>query len=482
MTWFVATIPADVSLKPFGLLNQSAHVFVIAFMVALIATPFVRRIAYAQDIVDRPDEARKQHSRTTPYLGGVAVFLGILAGVIVSWVSPGDLFVYRGVPLGVVVGMIAMAVVGLADDAGGWDPRTKIAGQLVAAAGLAIDQIGTDVAKGLLSWLWHENEVILTVLGEPFYGGDVMYWVGIAVIAIFVLGASNAANFIDGLDGLLSGTVAIFTVGVLVVSLILTSGYDRLDPATGLSVRATATTAAVEAVDPAGANAAPGGAAAAAIPAATAATAPSETPLPPPDRSWAKRSASDELPVARVVLALAILGAVLGFLPWNFNPAVIFLGDCGSLMLGYLCAVMILMLGDLGKTHFVVAGLIMFGLPIMDTMLAIMRRRLAGVSMSAADSNHIHHIVKRSVGSVRGAVMVLYAVCVVFALVGIGLSALVSAELGDGNVRARSIYAVAIVIFGFIGVLALKSARLRQLDEDRVRRQAASDAREEPGS
>ena len=92
------------------------------------------------------------------------------------------------------------------------------------------------------------------------------------------------------------------------------------------------------------------------------------------------------LAVAPPQLRRLTCGALLGFLPYNWKPAVIFLGDCGSLLLGYLVVVVILMLGEHGQTHLVFAGLIVFALPIIDTTLAIIRRRLAGVSMSAADA------------------------------------------------------------------------------------------------
>ena len=93
-----------------------------------------------------------------------------------------------------------------------------------------------------------------------------------------------------------------------------------------------------------------------------------------------------------------LLGACLGFLPYNFNPAVIFLGDAGSLLMGFLCGVMILSLGGEGQTHYVIAGLIVFSLPIMDTLLAILRRKLAGLPMSEPDKNHIHHMFLRGFG------------------------------------------------------------------------------------
>ncbi len=161
----------------------------------------------------------------------------------------------------------------------------------------------------------------------------------------------------------------------------------------------------------------------------------------------------DRLAGSRLVLALALFGAVLGFLPFNFNPAVIFLGDAGSLLLGYVCAVLILSLGEEGQTHYVIAGLIIFALPIMDTVLAILRRKIAGVPMSVADRNHIHHILLRSFGSVKKAVLVLYAINIVFVLLGVGLAAAVA----FGFARYLLVYGVATIFFGLVGAAALKA-------------------------
>ena len=67
-------------------------------------------------------------------------------------------------------------------------------------------------------------------------------------------------------------------------------------------------------------------------------------------------------------------------------------------MLGYLVVSIILMLGDRGQTHVVLAGLMVFTLPILDTFMAIVRRRLSGKRMSDPDSDHIHHQLKRALG------------------------------------------------------------------------------------
>jgi UDP-GlcNAc:undecaprenyl-phosphate GlcNAc-1-phosphate transferase len=166
-------------------------------------------------------------------------------------------------------------------------------------------------------------------------------------------------------------------------------------------------------------------------------------------------SAEDSLAGSRIVLSLALFGAVLGFLPYNFNPAVIFLGDCGSLLLGYLCAVLILMFGDEGNTHLVLAGLIVFSVPIIDTALAILRRRLAGVSMAIADTNHIHHQLRRSLGGVKRAVFAIYGITAAFTAIGFTLAWMVLETI----VRFRVIYAAAAVLFGFIAAFAFKAAR-----------------------
>ncbi len=384
------------ALTAVGLLNAYVPIFAIAFLTSLLATPLVRRFAVAQGIVDRPDAVRKLHAFPIAYLGGVSIFAAIVAGVFTSYLLAEPLVLrFEPVPIAVLIGVLAIAFTGLADDVWGFDPRLKIAGQLVAAAALAVQDVGVRVAEGLLAPLiGSASLVILDLGGFAITNQDVFYWVGTALVAIFVLGGCNAANFLDGLDGLLSGTVAIMAVGFLAISI---------------------------------AMALAGGEAA----------------------------SEESLSGARIVLSLALLGAVLGFLPYNFNPAVIFLGDCGSLLLGYLCAVLILMFGDEGKTHLVFAGLIVFSVPIIDTALAILRRRLAGVSMATADTNHIHHQLRRSLGGVKRAVFAIYGITAAFAAIGFTLAWMVLETI----VRFRVIYAVAAVLFGFIAAFAFKAAR-----------------------
>jgi UDP-GlcNAc:undecaprenyl-phosphate GlcNAc-1-phosphate transferase len=406
-------------------------VLVVAFLVSLIATPLMRRLAVANGVIDRPSEARKVHTMPIAYLGGVAVYLGLIGGIFYSFLASrfdgliqwhptrfvGDFGSPFPVPMSVILGLTVIMLVGVIDDVAHISPRVKVGGQLIGAAALAIDNVGVKLAQGMLlplakalgvqsTMLPGDYETLLIRIPLPVpLGGldaipiDFIYWIGTGIIAIAVLGLCNASNLIDGLDGLLSGTTAIAATGLLVVAL----GLAAIDDG-------------------------------------------------PRDAQ-------------RVVLCLALLGACLGFLPHNFNPATIFLGDAGSLMMGFCTCAIILSLGDTGKTFLVLAGLMIYAVPIIDTSLAIVRRKMEGKSISSADDQHLHHMLKRALG-VKGAVLSLYGIAAAFAAMGAGITLL----------RARIIYVLAMVLAAFIGVTAIKIARKKTIEAQA----AASDTRSKP--
>ena len=403
-----------------ALLQGYIGVFVVAFLATVLITPLVRRLAIANGIVDYPDEARKQHKMPIAYLGGVAVYFGIMAGIVFSYFADSvpEFIEYHDigaenlvdgvfipqVPPWIALGMTIIVVVGLIDDISGVSARVKLGGQLMAAAALAIGDVGVNVAEGVLKPTLgrlldnpHLAYQIPLPMDVPGFGTsvefDFIYWSGTVIIAIFVLGATNASNFIDGLDGLLTGVTSIAMIGFLFI-------------AAGMALADTG---------------------------------------------------SFDGP--RIVVGLAILGACLGFLPHNFNPASIFLGDTGSLLLGYCSALMILSLGDTGQTSLVFAGLIIYSIPIIDTMLAIIRRKLAGKKMSDPDAEHLHHMLKRGLG-VKGAVFALYGIGVVFCVLGVLLS----------RFQARFIYALVLLAASYIGVYAIKIARRSQHEEQMAAR------------
>lgn len=122
------------------------------------------------------------------------------------------------------------------------------------------------------------------------------------------------------------------------------------------------------------------------------------------------------------VVTIALAGAIVGFLRYNFNPATIFLGDCGSLVIGFVLSAVSLASSEKASTAVAVAiPVVSFGLPILDTLMAVLRRFLNGKPLFSADDEHIHHKLLQRGLSHRQAVVVLYAVSACFALVSLPL-------------------------------------------------------------
>ena len=127
---------------------------------------------------------------------------------------------------------------------------------------------------------------------------------------------------------------------------------------------------------------------------------------------------SRDLNSGRLVMAVAILGATLGFLPFNSNPARIFMGDAGSVLLGYNCGMMILLFDERGQLRWMLGGLMIFALPIFDTALAIVRRWRSGRSIFEGDRSHFYdQLIDRGM-SVRKVVLISYALAAIYAVLG----------------------------------------------------------------
>ena len=122
-----------------------------------------------------------------------------------------------------------------------------------------------------------------------------------------------------------------------------------------------------------------------------------------------------------ILLTVALTGATLGFLPHNFNPAKIFMGDTGSLFLGYALAAVSVQ-GTLKSATAIalVVPILALGLPIFDTFFAIVRRLLNGQPISQADRGHLHHRLLALGLSQRQTVLVMYLVSA-----WLGLSAII---------------------------------------------------------
>ena len=140
------------------------------------------------------------------------------------------------------------------------------------------------------------------------------------------------------------------------------------------------------------------------------------------------------------LMTIALAGAILGFLRFNFNPATIFLGDCGSLFIGFMLSALALEGAQKAPTIIAVAiPVVSFGLPILETALSVVRRLISGRPVFTADREHIHHKLLQLGMSHRQVVIVLYGVSALFALLSLFLLwpagstlGLVLAVLGTG--------------------------------------------------
>jgi UDP-GlcNAc:undecaprenyl-phosphate GlcNAc-1-phosphate transferase len=220
------------------------------------------------------------------------------------------------------------------------------------------------------------------MLQPPFWYEAVLLTTSAVLVIMVVVGCCNATNLLDGLDGLCGGVTAVIAAGFLFVAVHLAMFGGGVNT------------------------------------------------------NW------DAL---RVILGLALLGAVLGFIPFNFNPASIFMGDTGSMFLGYACAVTIVLMAQ-ERSKWFLASMVMFALPVLDTSLAFARRWIARRPLFSADAQHFHHQLVARGFTVKQTVLISYALAIVFA------------GLGAMMVYTRTRYAVAIylVTFGSIIVAAYK--------------------------
>lgn len=177
-----------------------------------------------------------------------------------------------------------------------------------------------------------------------------------------------------------------------------------------------------------------------------------------------QRGVITEMPAAGLLtLCAAQIAICLGFLCFNFNPASIFMGDSGSLLLGYNVAVMLVMIGDASSPRWVMAGVMMFGFPILDTALAIVRRWKNGRPLFVGDRSHLYDQLRDRGLTVRQTALVCYVIGAAFAALGlISLSKLSTPAL-------TGIYIVAVVLSA---IMLVQCGMLRV--DDAARRSAAS--------
>jgi len=301
-------------------MTQYLLILLSAFVLAVGVTPLVRRLAIKLGVVDRP-AARKIHARTTPLLGGAAIYLAF----IVTLAILGDRFYVQQV-IGIFLGATVCSFMGLWDDRLGLGALVKLVGQIAASLLL--------IASG----------VQVRVLPSQV--------LNLAVTIFWMVGITNALNLLDNMDGLSGGVGA--TAAVFFLLLAVMSGQYLVG-----------------------------------------------------------------------ALAAALLGACLGFLFYNFNPASIFMGDTGSLFLGFVLAAVGIKLRFPDNVHFVtwMIPVVVLGLPIFDTTLVVISRLRRGLNpLTAAGKDHVSHRLVKMGFTQREAVLILYLVCAILGIIAMFLT------------------------------------------------------------
>ncbi len=394
------------SLKPVftvdDVLSPYIYVFYASFIVAFLFTPIMRLVALYYGVIDQPDRLRKIHTKPVAYLGGIAVFLGWVAGLAISQV----LHIHLTQPnhaqhvivrMSIVLAGALILCLGLWDDIRGLKPWIKICGQVGAALILLGDGIGSHCAASALGPLFIRMDIVMGITVSPVLAEYITVILSGAMVIAVVVGCCNATNLMDGLDGLCGGVTAVIAAGFLFLAVNLAMyGSGKQINIDGL----------------------------------------------------------------RVVLALSLMGAVLGFIPYNFNPASIFMGDTGSMFLGFSLATLVIMMTQDNLKWFL-AAMVMFALPILDTTLAFARRYVNKRPFFSADRSHFHHQLVSRGFTVKQTVMISYGLSVFFVLLGASIVFM----------RTRYSVAVYLVVFGSIIVAAYKMGMIHEKPRIVTRRQ-----------
>lgn len=329
-------------------------VMLVAAAVTFLASGVCRRIALRTGALAQVRD-RDVHTVAMPYFGGVAMFFGVLAAIVLAWQLPflGRQVLVQEDSMAVLIAAAVICAVGVLDDLFELPALTKFAGQVLAA--------GIVVALGVrMLWIPIPGQLVSLDFGAS-----------VAITVFFIVLCSNAVNFVDGLDGLATGVVGIGAFAFFAYAYLLTVDQNL--------TRATTSS----------------------------------------------------------LITVAIAGACLGFLPHNFFPARMFMGDSGAMLLGLLLASSAISLtGQLDPSQLgdgqsglmplvlpLVLPLAILALPFLDLTMAFIRRTYAGRWWFLPDKQHLHHRLLERGHSQRRAVMLMYiwSALVSFGVIALGL-------------------------------------------------------------
>lgn len=343
--------------------------FILSIFLAYLLTILVKRLAWRYKIVDSPSLFRKIHIKTTPLLGGVAIFLttALIMFLVRQQLVAGDLAYHHW--LGVLAGAIFLIIGGVLDDKYNLEPKYQIIWPVLAALSVVAGGVGIEKVSNPFGSLLYLDQLKFPIMA---WQGQMHYFVLIAdLFTIFwIVGMIYTTKLLDGLDGLVSGMAAIASFIIFLFT--ITTKYYQPDIA-----------------------------------------------------------------LASLILA----GACLGFLILNWHPAKIFLGESGSLFLGFMLGVLSIISG--GK---IAIALLIMGIPILDVIWTIIRRLHNGHNpFKHSDRKHLHfRLLDLGLGT-RKTVIIYYLLAAIF-----GLSALFLQSLG----KLVSLLVLGIIMLIIVSIFA----------------------------
>lgn len=332
---------------PAGLpVREYLLVALTAAAVTYLLTGLIRRFAMRMGAVAVP-RARDVHSVVMPRMGGLAMYLGVVGGMLLAHQLPvlRRAFDYSLDPYAVLIGGGVIVLVGALDDRFELDSLTKFAGQTTAAGLLVL--MGLQWVEFWVPWGGQGGGIGSVLVLDSNQGG--------ILTVLLVVTLVNAINFVDGLDGLAAGIGLISAVAICAFSLGLLGSSNG--------------------------------------------------------------NVADYPPA---LIGATMAGACLGFLPHNFQPARIFMGDSGSMLIGLMLAAS--STSASGRVNFIqlgakdalallspllVVAAVLF-VPLLDLLMAVVRRTRRGQSPFSADKMHLHHRMLEIGHSQRRAVLLIY--------------------------------------------------------------------------
>lgn len=332
---------------------------VSSFLASLVATPLSMALARRYGAMD-PLDPRKVHSTVKPRWGGIGVMTGFFFGLFLVWLLLPDVSKILSFNHSVVRGGKTVFTLNLGEQLAGILFGTV----LLFIVGIVDDKISVSAGKKLLFQII--AAYVAMTYGVRIYGlsipGFESYsffplWLMQIVTILWLVGLTNAVNLIDGLDGLAGGVVAIVSGAFLAVTLIQEGGSTLFS-------------------------------------------------------NYQMRLAG--------LIAAALMGGVFGFLIYNFFPAHVFMGDSGSLSIGFLVAC-IAVIGAF-KTTFLailVIPFVLVALPITDMAFAFGRRLWNKKNPFQPDRGHFHHRLLDAGWTQREVVLLVYVVTLILAIFSI---------------------------------------------------------------